>query len=226
MSEDFLYLPEVVPVFPLPGVVLFPRTLLPLRIFEPRYRVMTQASLAGPRILSIALLKPGFEPLYHTRRAPIHPLVGLGQIVQSEEVDDGDYNVLLRGVGRARIVQEVGEEDYRQARIEMVDTFCTADDHEQGELRTALFASVRSNPALDPDLRSGWLRLATEDLDLDIVSDVMAAQLPVEAELRQSLLGEADAFVRARSVLEHLDTLAAIARTYRRIADPDAINLN
>jgi len=92
---------------PAAEVVLFPRTILPLHVFEPRYRAMMADALDGDRVISVALLKPGYEPLYYTPRAPIHPTVGVGKILESEQVADGTYNMLLRGVARATIVAEV-----------------------------------------------------------------------------------------------------------------------
>ena len=90
-----------VPLFPLPGTVLFPRAIQPLHVFEPRYRQMMADTLAGDHVIATALLKPGFEPLYYTQRAPIYATIAIGHIVGSEQVADGNYNMLLRGFARA-----------------------------------------------------------------------------------------------------------------------------
>ncbi len=226
MDEDFLLIPDVVPVFPLPHVVLFPHTILPLHIEEPRYREMMSDVLAGARIIATALLKPGFEPLYFTRRAPIHSTLGLGQLVESEQGADGNYNVLLRGVGRAIIVSEVTDLTYRQARVESLETFCSADDLDAAQLRRQLFAAVRGNPALEPELRKQWLTLRRANIELDALADLMAAGIPIEPELQQVLLEEPDAFARARLLLDQVRTLAAIARAHLRIRRPGEHNLN
>lgn len=226
MGEDIIYIPEVVPVFPLPEVVLFPRAILPLHIFEPRYREMMADALAGDRVISVALLKPGFEPLYYTRRAPIHPVICVGKILESEQVKDGNYNLLLRGVVRANIVDELPDRTYRQVRIEPVETFCSGDDARSSELREQLFSAIRGNPAVDPELRRQWLRLREAELDLDELTDLLAAGVPAEAELRQCLLDEADASARAALLLDQLRTLGAIARQQRRAMRPSAQGLN
>ncbi|MEW6251725.1 MAG: LON peptidase substrate-binding domain-containing protein [Planctomycetota bacterium] len=230
MDDEFLMIPDVVPVFPLSQIVLFPRMIVPLHIYEPRYREMFSDVLAGSRIVAVALLKPGFEPLYHTPRAPIYTTLGLGQIMESERVAGGNYNVLLRGVGRATIVAELPSDEsnasYRQARVELLDTFCSGDDSRANELRSQLFAAIRGNPAFDPELRKHWLKLRKADLDLDVLSDLLAAGIPVEAELRQVLFEEVDALERARLLLEQVRTLGAIARRQLRVPRLDEYNLN
>src|SRR5947209_4114241 len=87
---------EAVPLFPLPNVVLFPRAVLPLHIFEERYRAMMADALAGDRQVAMALLKPGWEKNYYARPA-IEPVVCLGRILSHERLPDGCYNFLLQG---------------------------------------------------------------------------------------------------------------------------------
>src|SRR5438067_378900 len=108
-----------VPLFPLPNVVLFPRAVLPLHIFEERYKAMTAHALAGDRLVAMALLKPGWEKNYYVRPA-IEPVVCVGRILSHERLEDGCYNFLLQGVKRARVVREVGAEPFRLATLEPV----------------------------------------------------------------------------------------------------------
>src|SRR5262249_15697251 len=93
-------------LFPLPNVVLFPQVMLALHIFEPRYRQMTEEALAGDRLIAMVLLKPGWDE-EHEVRPPLHRIVCLGRIVADQRLDDGRFNILLRGVSRARIVEEL-----------------------------------------------------------------------------------------------------------------------
>src|SRR5580693_5679216 len=94
-----------VPLFPLPNVVLFPRAVLPLHIFEERYKTMMAEALAGRKLIAMALLKPGWEKNYYCRPA-IEPVVCVGSIISSERLADGKYNFLLQGHTRATIVGE------------------------------------------------------------------------------------------------------------------------
>ena len=85
------------PLFPLPNVVLFPGVLLPLHIFEPRYRAMTADVLASDRRIGIVLLRAGWKDDYEGR-PPIHEVGTAGVIEHSARLDDGRYNIVLRGV--------------------------------------------------------------------------------------------------------------------------------
>src|SRR5436309_2332195 len=104
---------SAVPLFPLPSVVLFPRAVLPLHIFEDRYRAMTSDVLDGDRLIAMALLRPGWEKSYYAKPA-VEPVVCVGRILSHEKLPDGKYNFLLEGLLRARISQELPVEvNYR-----------------------------------------------------------------------------------------------------------------
>src|SRR3954470_1563852 len=137
MSDDLNPF-SAVPLFPLPNVVLFPRAVLPLHVFEERYKAMTADALRGDRQVAMALLKPGWERDYYSRRA-IEPVVCIGTILTHERLPDGKYNFLLQGHTRARVVQEAdGEQDYRVATLEpIVETEVLEIDLEPQRLRLA-----------------------------------------------------------------------------------------
>src|SRR5688572_23373591 len=108
------------PIFPLPDVVLFPGALLPLHVFEPRYRTMTADVLAGARLLAIARLVPGFETDYYGR-PPVYATVGIGELISHEALAGGRSNILLRGVARCAIQSELApEKPYREVRARLL----------------------------------------------------------------------------------------------------------
>ena len=114
-------LPSEIPIFPLPNVVLFPSALLPLHIFEPRYRAMVADALEGERLIGMVMLRPGWEPRYE--KAPeVYPIGCAGFITHADQLPDGRYNIMLRGLQKFRILGErfgrQGAEKYRIARIE------------------------------------------------------------------------------------------------------------
>src|SRR3954447_19968926 len=116
---------SAVALFPLPNVVLFPRAVLPLHIFEERYKQMTSDVLAaGHREIAMALLRGGWGRDYYGGPA-IEPVVCVGTILSHERLADGRYNFLLQGHTRARVVSEVVAETsvgpYRVARLEPVE---------------------------------------------------------------------------------------------------------
>src|SRR6516165_8373385 len=92
-------------LFPLPNMVLFPHVVQPLHIFEPRYRQMTRDALAGDRLISLVLLRPGSDA--HERRAAVHAVACLGRILAEQALPDGRYNLLLRGLARIRLNGEI-----------------------------------------------------------------------------------------------------------------------
>jgi len=105
-------LPQVIPVFPLPGAILLPRGQLPLNIFEPRYLNMIDDAMAGDRI--IGLIQPAGGPA----RLPSLTAVGCaGRITSFAETSDGRYLVTLTGVCRFRVTNELpSQTPYRQCR--------------------------------------------------------------------------------------------------------------
>ena len=116
-----------VPVFPLPNVVFFPDALLPLHIFEPRYRAMTAAARDGERLLAVATLLPGWEKDYDGSPA-FHPLATVGRIVHLQELEDGRFNLVLHGLERVRLEEEFTDLPFRLARASTVPDAALPDD--------------------------------------------------------------------------------------------------
>jgi Lon protease-like protein len=113
---------ERLPIFPLYRVQLFPSSLLPLYVFEPRYREMTAACLegGGGGFMAVASLRPGFREQYEGR-PPVRRTAGVGKIVAHRKNPDGTYNILLRGLGRVRIIEELPpERSFREVRARLV----------------------------------------------------------------------------------------------------------
>jgi len=107
----------IVPIFPLPDVVFFPKTYLPLHIFEDRYRAMTRKALAGNGSIAMVLLRDGWE-LDCRGNPAVHPVACLGKIDSYEELKGGKYNIVLAGLHRVRLVREIQHSPYRLAHVE------------------------------------------------------------------------------------------------------------
>lgn len=121
-SLDPVSIPKVIPLFPLPNLVFFPRTYVPLHIFEPRYREMVQAAAASHRMVGMVLLKEGWEADYEGAPA-IFAMGCVGRMMNVQRLSDGRSNILLQGLRRFEIQHEVGAESYRQGRIVLKDLF-------------------------------------------------------------------------------------------------------
>jgi hypothetical protein len=154
-----------IPLFPLPEVVLLPGALLPLHIFEPRYKAMIADALEGDRTIGMAMLKPGWEAAGDS--PAIYPIGGAGEIIESEELEDGRYNILLQGKFRYRVLEESPADPYRTARVEEIASVPFGDRTAESRARRralALFDEVSGALSLPPlpEERLGAERLASE----------------------------------------------------------------
>lgn len=209
------------PIFPLPAAQLFPRTLLPLHVFEPRYRALVRDALAGERLVGIPMLEPGYEADYGGRPA-VRPICGVGQIVQSHLHPDGRYDLLLRGLGRVRIVEELPPAElYRLVRAERLD-----EPPPGRPLAADLSALVALCDRLATVLPSGseTLReLVRQESEPGAVCDVVASALLTEPGDRQRLLETLDVATR----LERLcDAVVTLLGRLRGSESPDQGQLN
>src|SRR5580765_1551354 len=99
------------PIFPLNSVVLLPHGVLPLHVFEDRYRQMVGDALDGSGQIAMAVFEGAdWKQEYHCR-PPVRPAVCVGQIIQHHKLPDGRYNIALQGICRARILQELPADD-------------------------------------------------------------------------------------------------------------------
>lgn len=216
VSDFDACIPTQIPVFPLPECVLFPRQLLPLHVFEPRYRTMTREALCGDPYIAIALLKPGYEDSYLTNQAPIHRTVGVGKIVQSHELPEGRFNILLHGAARARIVAECDQRPYRVAQLELLEARRVDCCTRAAELRDKLQRQIRERLCCATELRDELLRLFETTLRIDEIADIVASVVPMVSALRQRLLEEPCVETRVGIVHDQVATFGRIASQERK----------
>ena len=189
-----------VPIFPLHNVVLFPNAFLPLHIFEPRYREMTAGALEGEGLIAMAAFQPGWETEYYGNPA-VRGVVGIGKLLEHEKQPDGTYNIILYGVARARIVEEVSRDPYRVAKVELLE-----DRPEQGRkygrLRKLLLQFY--NGILKKVLK-GASASPPADLPLGPLCDLLAALLAFDAPVKQALLEDLDVGSRCDRLVSLLE---------------------
>ncbi len=117
--QDFL--PQIIPIFPLPNVVLFPKTHLPLHIFEYRYREMIQDILEGERLIGMALLKDTWEEDADDDSNPkIHSIGCAGKMIGCKGTQDGRYHIVLSGITRYTVKEKLYNKSYLQAQVEAI----------------------------------------------------------------------------------------------------------
>jgi len=199
---------DLLPLFPLPNVVLFPNVFLPLHIFEPRYREMVADALASDRMIGMVLLRPGWDRNYEGRPA-IYPVGCSGVLTHNERLPDGCYNIVLRGIERFRIVEEDHSLSYRRAVVEPLrDTALEAGDrtailHQRSKLESML--GPRRSSTGDP-------RMPASMSDEDLVN-ALAQYLDLEPLEKQALLEKPCLRSRAESLVELLEMKIMMART-------------
>jgi uncharacterized protein len=214
---------EAVALFPLPNVVLFPRAVLPLHIFEERYRAMTADALRSSQLIAMALLKSGWERDYYSRPA-IEPVVCVGRILTHEQLADGKYNLLLQGIGRATIARELRDDDllYRIADLDpLVETpVLEIDLSGQRQRFERLFESkFRHVPGLFRQFR----KMISSPLPTADIADLVAFNLLEDAGLKQSLLAEGDVIKRVDRVIAELENVEIAVQSLpkpARVNDP------
>jgi uncharacterized protein len=109
-------LPDIIPLFPLPNVVFFPRMPLPLHIFEPRYRTMVRDAVKGARLIGMVLLRGAWEKDY-VGAPEIFGVGTVGELARTEELPDGRFNIVLRGLREFVIHRELSRAEYREAVV-------------------------------------------------------------------------------------------------------------
>ena len=192
-------LPDFIPLFPLPNVVLFPQMPLPLHIFEPRYRKMVADALASHQTIGMTLLQPGWEADYEGR-PPVYPVGCAGTIERSQPLVDGRYNILLRGAMRFRVVAEQEGEPYRLATVEALADVPGDPADIEVKRRAVLAAIGRSS--------DGPVSLVLQaELPADVFVNALAQSLDLSPVEKQSLLDCDTIAARYGRLLEILDFL-------------------
>ncbi len=179
------------PLFPLPNVFLFPRQLMPLHIFEPRYRKMIEDSLDGPgRLVLGTIIGPGES------EAPppeVMPIAGLGEIARHEKLPDGRFLVWIFGLARVRIAEVDSDEQYRQVQYEIIEEVGPTGS-EVRDLRESLSEAILS--------RTEEIMNLPEDVPIGLLADLLLQRMKLPQEVMEGIFGEYIETDRATKALE------------------------
>ncbi len=182
---------SVVPMFPLPDFFLYPGTVAPLHVFEPRYRQMTADLLDGPGRFVVASIPrrraagPGGAPA-------VFPVGCLVEIMRHEKLPDGRYMVVVAGLARVRIEEAPSDRLYRLARIEALDSV-ECGEEAAARLRPQLEAAIRE--------RAGRRLELDDDLPIGHLADLLAHCLELSPAQAEEMITELDALTRAELAL-------------------------
>jgi len=200
------------PVFPLPELVFFPNTLLPLHVFEPRYLALVEEAMATDRRLGVVQLKEGWQDDYHGN-PPIQGVLGVGEIIQNLAADSERRNILLRGLGRVRILEEHDSaHPFRVVQAEVVaDRWEERDKDSIGIQLLTLRQLFASAVAGTPGAEIGETeQLFHPELDPSHLVDAIGSAVPISGLQRQQLLEEDRVLHRAEKLIEMLAALVRL----------------
>ena len=195
-------LPAVIPIFPLEAALLFPGVDRPLHIFEARYRAMVADALKGDRIIGMTTLKPGYEADY-AGRPDIYEIGCAGMIAEVEELSGGRFNIVLRGIMKFRVTSEDQSRPYRLARVEAIPE--VLDDVEKAALH-------KQRQRLEELITAGGNSMVPPDTSDEDLVNLVAQYLPLEHAERQALLELKGTLLRARTLIELIESKKARPR--------------
>jgi Lon protease-like protein len=201
IGHQKLNLPRHAPVMVLPGAALFPHTLMPLLIFEPRYRAMLAWVLEQQRMFCIAMMKPGVEEA--TTVDQFHHIAGLGLVRACVQHEDGTSHLMLQGLARVQFTSFLQDAPFRIADLRELSATPATED--EGEALSAqvleICAHYRAQGAEVPEELD---RRLAEVSDPAVLSDVVAHAFVRDPQRRQDLLEKGDVAVRLRTLIRHL----------------------
>jgi len=187
-SEEIALACQAMPLFPLPGVSFFPHTLLPLHVFESRYRDLVRDSLLGHKLMALPRLDEGWESDYDGRPRVL-PVCGMGLIVREQQLPDGRYNVILLGLHRVRVLEEPATDtSYRVARVALLEDDDAQDSAAVSAASLRLQAMLSQVLGSDEERQAEVGRLLSHPRSPDELCDMAAHLVLREPRSRQRFL--------------------------------------
>ncbi len=216
---------NLVPLFPLPSIVFYPNTLLPLHIFESRYRQMITRALEGDSQIGMVLLRPGWENDYYGHPA-IVSIGCMGKIEKHSKLPEGKYNILLCGLHRFRILKEVRGKVYRRAQVELLQEINDCDlSSKTSPIKNHVIEHLKQYLGNIPEGKK-----VGQDLNLETCTtlasliDRIAYSFDLSIEEKQVFLEEQDVAKRADILHSVIDLKLQLAQLSRKFtgsgADP------
>ena len=196
-------LPNILPVFPLSNFIIFPRTTVPLNIFEPRYIQMIDKSMKGNRLIGMIQPKKSGE----LKRPDLYNVGCVGKITSFNETEDGRYLIILNGVCRFRVMFEVNNDNlFRECEVKYED-FSNDLVDKTNEIKFSDLNLIFQNLKglfKRQGYEINWKEIEKQSLDQTINTLSMAS--PFSLEEKQVLLESKDLNIRKEKLEEILNT--------------------
>lgn len=201
VMEMEIELPEEIAVMTLPRVAFFPQVLMPLHIFEPRYRQMLADVLDTHRMFAVAGMS---EEVEGGLREPLHRVATVGIIRACQQGEDGTSNLVLQGLVRVQVLEILGEEPYRRVRAKALSSRGEEDKEENERLRRLVVSLGDVKAQLGGEMPGEMLDFLRRVGDADTFADLASFNLCQDAGVKQRLLETLDVGERLQMLGRHL----------------------
>ncbi|MFA6959645.1 MAG: LON peptidase substrate-binding domain-containing protein [Opitutaceae bacterium] len=198
--EMEIIVPDEIPVMTLPGVAFFPQALMPLHIFEPRYREMLRDVLATNRLFAIA----GIDPRKSDEFEPPHRIATMGIVRACQGNADGTSNLLLQGLARVEIKKILRDDPYRLILMRALSSEAGADETENIKLRARLSRLLSTRQRLIGEASNELSRFLKSVDDPEVFVDLAAFSFCEKPRLKQKLLATLDVHRRLELFTEDI----------------------
>ena len=189
-----------VPIFPLPETVFFPKTFLPLNIFEARYKKMLLDSFENEKIICVTLLKNSIKE-DHNEFPDICSTACIGRIEMKNETSQGTYNILLSGLKKVKIYEIKSDKEYRQAKVEIINEI--SGDENLDLLKEKVFRAFERMPIKgdNPQIPIEFKEL----IDFEMAVNFLVSYLSIDNEQKQKMLELDDISLRAKILVQFME---------------------
>lgn len=227
MAEPIIHLPNEIPVMTLPGAVLFPQAIIPLYIFESRYRQMLSDILKKERLFAVVGLDPSlatkteqFEPPYNTGT------VGMVRVCHKNE--DGTSNLVLQGLSRIQVNHIIQENPYRLIDISLLESSPGAEKEklitQMNQLSKTLVANQEMGRKVPKELMQQLLKVKEPEVFVDLAANAFCSN-PI---IKQQILSSLSVMDRYEIYFKQLESELKKLKLAKRISllDEDDISFN
>jgi len=191
---------DIIAVFPLPNLIFFPQTELSLHIFEPRYRRMVEDTIQNRQWIGMFLLQPGWQDDYYGN-PPIFSTGCAGEMIRVENLPEGKFNIVLRGIARVQALETIQEAPYRKVRVHVLPEIVS---HSAKKIQNVKRELLREFKVFAGYTEAHELQ---EDWEFSRIVNEIATVLPLDPEFKRTLLEESDVYARAMTVQDQLQRL-------------------
>ena len=224
--EDKKTLIVEVPIFPLPNTVFFPKTLLPLHIFEPRYRLMVEDAKENHNLIAMVLLKEGWEKDYFGH-PDVFEIACVGEVQHKEILDDGKYNIMLYGTSRVKILDFIQDKPYRKARVQYLKD--SLFDHQEfnENLEMATFVTLLRDYLAELGVQQTDELIELQSHSLESLVNHAASILDFTISEKQELLELGrldDRYYKLKRLLNSKKMAIRVARSVKYIPEDPSLN--